>query len=184
METSLPSSSRLVWATIQNEYSWGMCGFPSILHNSSNWLEAYHKQHWRESLWLIFGTQTNIHIYKYKEKLSAFPVQGVFHSFFDLLIERDQNLQTAVSAQQQVSAILCVINRFFSSKCVSGGTRTHNLRIRSPTRYPLRHRDMWWQTACHIAGRITCREEQVYDRKKSAWQNDVHGQDGNPSHIF
>ena len=70
------------------------------------------------------------------------------------------------------------------AKCVSGGTRTHNLRIRSPTRYPLRHRDMWWQTACHIAGRITCREEQVYDRKKSAWQNDVHGQDGNPSHIF
>ena len=29
------------------------------------------------------------------------------------------------------------------AKYISGGTRTHNLRIRSPTRYPLRHRDIW-----------------------------------------
>ena len=29
------------------------------------------------------------------------------------------------------------------AKYISGGTRTHNLRIRSPTRYPLRHGDIW-----------------------------------------
>ena len=31
---------------------------------------------------------------------------------------------------------------FVMKRAVSGGTRTHNLRIRSPTRYPLRHRDL------------------------------------------
>ena len=31
--------------------------------------------------------------------------------------------------------------------CIHGGTRTHNLWIRSPTRYPLRHAD---DASCEI----------------------------------
>ena len=39
---------------------------------------------------------------------------------------------------------------FTERNSVSGGTRTYNLRIRSPTRYPLRHRDCWIKHAKSI----------------------------------
>ena len=50
--------------------------------------------------------------------------------------------QLCHGAQQykQINSIIIVLE---TVKCISGGTRTHNLRIRSPTRYPLRHGDIY-----------------------------------------
>ena len=44
-----------------------------------------------------------------------------------------------------ISRCTKIFNTVFEivEKYISGGTRTHNLRIRSPTRYPLRHGDIW-----------------------------------------
>ena len=61
------------------------------------------------------------------------------------------------------------INTVFETvtKYISGGTRTHNLRIRSPTRYPLRHGDIW---DLHLADNFS---KMYYLRVYVHWNDEI-----------